>query len=199
MADLPFSSSDLQRVGEILARAAETEIMPRFGQLGANQVRWKTSALDLVTDADLAAEKAITRSLLEVFPGAQVIGEESSYKEPKLLESIGTADLMFVVDPIDGTKNFACHLPLFGVMCAAIMRGEVVASVIFDPVYREWAYALSGKGAWIEREDGLRASLVVASPVELAQMEGIGSTSFLPEPLRSTVNGNLRKVLAMNS
>jgi len=84
-------------------------------------------------------------------------------------------------------------------MCAAIMRGEVVASVIFDPVYREWAYALSGKGAWIEREDGLRASLVVASPVELAQMEGIGSTSFLPEPLRSTVNGNLRKVLAMNS
>ncbi len=65
---------DLHRVGEILALAARTDIMPRFRKLAAAEIRQKTSACDVVTDADEAAEATITAALEAAFPGALVIG-----------------------------------------------------------------------------------------------------------------------------
>ena len=141
-----FSPNDIRRVGEILAFAARTEIMPRFRRLTATQVREKSSPLDLVTEADEVAEAVITTGLKAAFPGAIVIGEEGTHKDPALLQAIATAELAFIVDPIDGTRNFTANLPLFGVMAAATVRGEVVAGVIYDPVCQDWAYARSGPG-----------------------------------------------------
>src|SRR5438093_3098798 len=151
---MKFSSADLHRLGDILARAAESEIMPRFRKLTTAQIRQKTSVFDLVTEADEAAEAAIIAALAVAFPGAAVIGEEGTHKEPALLETIAGAELAFIVDPVDGTRNFASNLPLFGVMAAVTMRGEIVASVIHDPISRDWAYAVRGEGAWLEHEDG---------------------------------------------
>ena len=91
-------------------------------------------------------------------------------------------------------KNFTANLPLFGVMAAATVRGEIVAGVIYDPVCRDWAYAALGAGAWMEHEDGTRIALRVAPPAPVSQMEGVIGTSFLPEPLRTTVNGNLSRL-----
>ena len=65
---MPFSPKDIHRVGEILAFAARTEIMPRFRRLTAAQVREKSSPLDLVTDADERAETVITCRLKLHFP-----------------------------------------------------------------------------------------------------------------------------------
>ena len=55
-----------------------------------------------------------------------------------------------MVDPIDGTSNYAAGLPLFGVMAAVVMRGEVVAAAIHDPVGDDTALALRGEGAWTQ-------------------------------------------------
>ena len=184
----------IRDVGAILARAAAQEILPRFRTLTADQVQQKTSAFDIVTEADEAAEAVIAAGLREAFPDAVIVGEEGTHRDPALLNAIGGAELAFVVDPIDGTRNFASGLPLFGVMAAAIRRGEVVAGVIHDPVCRDFAYAVRDGGAWLEREDGTRTPLRVAPPVPLDQMEGIVGTTFLPQPLRNTVNGNLSKL-----
>ena len=108
---MPFSLNDIHSVGEILAFAARTEIMPRFRQLTPAQVRRKSSTFDLVTEADDAAEVAITAALKLAFPDSVVIGEESTHREPALLQTIADAELAFIVDPIDGTKNFASSLP----------------------------------------------------------------------------------------
>jgi len=191
---MAFSSADIHGVGEILAFAARTEIMPRFRKLTAAQIRRKSSAFDLVTEADEAAETAITAALTAAFPGAVIIGEESAHKEPALLDTIADAELAFIVDPVDGTRNFAANLPLFGVMTAVTVRGETVAGVIYDPVCRNWAYAVRGGGAWIEEEDGTRSSLQVADPVPLDGMDGLIGTNFLPEPLRTAVNANLSRL-----
>ena len=121
---MPFSPEDIHRVGEILAFAADTEIMPRFRRLTATQVREKSSQFDLVTDADEKAEAVIECRLKTAFPDAIVIGEEGTHKNPGLLEAIATAELAFVVDPIDGTRNFTANLPLFGVMAAAIVAAR---------------------------------------------------------------------------
>ena len=146
--------ADALRVDEILARAARAELMPRFGRLSAGQVRAKSSRFDVVTDADEAAELAMATALTAAYPDAVVVGEEAAARDPTLLGAVGTADFAFVLDPLDGTKNFAAGVPLFGVMVAATVRGEVVLGALHDPVCRTTALALRGERAWTQGEDG---------------------------------------------
>ncbi len=187
----------LTALGALLRAAARTEIMPRFRRLEPADIRAKSGPLDLVTEADEAAERMITKGLHELFGGCHVVGEEAAAADPSLLENIDAADLLFVVDPVDGTSNYAAGLPLFGTMAAALVRGEIVASVIHDPVGDDTAFALRGEGAWIEAPDGRRQDLRVAPPVPLNEMSGAASWRYLPEPLRSRVCANLPKVGAV--
>ena len=96
-------------------------------------MRGKTSVRDLVTDADEAAERMISARLAKLYPGAVLIGEEASTRNPALLNMLVDADLAFLIDPIDGTRNYVAGLPLFGMMIAACHRGDVIAGVIYDP------------------------------------------------------------------
>jgi fructose-1,6-bisphosphatase/inositol monophosphatase family enzyme len=187
----------LAEIGVLLRAAARAEIMPRFRRLGAGDIRTKSGPLDLVTAADEAAERMITQGLQRLFPGCHVVGEEATARDPALLDGIAGADLAFVVDPVDGTANYAAGLPLFGTMAAAIVRGEIVAAAIHDPVGDDTAFALRGEGAWIESPDGRRADLHVAAPAPLGQMSGAASWRYLPEPLRSRVCANLPRLAAV--
>jgi fructose-1,6-bisphosphatase/inositol monophosphatase family enzyme len=189
-----FTQPDVARITDILAEAARVEIMPRFKALGEGEVRMKSSAFDPVTEADEAAERMISAQLRGSFPGALIVGEEAAAADPSLLDRLADAPLAFVVDPIDGTRNFVAGLPLFGVMAAAIVHGEIVAGVIHDPVCQDSVHALKGEGAWLVREGRPARRLHVAAPVPLQQMEGIVGTHFLPEPLRTTVLANLPRL-----
>jgi fructose-1,6-bisphosphatase/inositol monophosphatase family enzyme len=187
---MSFATNDAMTVAELLRTAARAEILPRFRNLSAGEIRQKTSAYDLVTDADESAERAIEAGLLESFPGAVVIGEESVSRDPSRLETLDSAELAFVLDPVDGTLNFASGLPLFGVMAAVLVRGEVVCGIIFDPIVEDWAIAIRGQGAWFQRPDGRKQALKVASPVGLADLTGNISWRYLPEDLRPGVTAN---------
>lgn len=189
-----FTHAELGTVVEILRAAACTEIMPRFRGLVPKRTREKSSRQDLVTDADEAAEAAITGALRHAFPGCAVVGEEAAERDPALLEALGEPDLAFVIDPIDGTKNFASDLPLFGVMAAVLRRGEIVAGAILDPVEDDWALALRGEGAWLQRADGRRHDLRVGAAPALAEMAGLVSWSAFPDEERSRVPGRLNRV-----
>jgi fructose-1,6-bisphosphatase/inositol monophosphatase family enzyme len=82
-----------------------------------------------------------------------VVGEEATAADPAVLRRLPEAELAFVVDPVDGTANFAAGLPLFGCMATTMVRGEVVAAWIHDPLGDDTAIALRGEGAWIELAD----------------------------------------------
>ncbi len=189
-----FSADQAALVSDILAEAARTEVMPRFKALGDGAVRHKSSAFDPVSDADEAAERLISAELRRAFPNALIVGEEATAADPTLLDRIGAAPLVFVVDPIDGTRNFVAGLPLFGMMVAAIMHGEIVLGVIHDPVCEDTAWAVKGQGAWMTRQGRDPLRLRVAAPGPLATMEAIAGTHYLPKPLRQTVLGNLPKL-----
>lgn len=189
-----MTRADLTELVTILRDAARAEIMPRFRHLAAGAVRHKTGPLDLVTDADEAAERVISARLAARFPGCVIVGEEAASADPSLLGALAGAALAFVIDPVDGTANFAAGLPLFGVMTAALRHGEVVAAAIHDPVGDDTALALRGGGAWIEAAGGGSLPLHVARPAPVAQMAGNVSWRFMPEPLRSTVCGNLPRL-----
>lgn len=191
---MSFSRSDAMTVAELLRAAAQAEILPRFRNLSAGAIRTKTSHLDLVTDADEAAERAIEAELQRLFPAALVVGEEGVSRNSRLVDDLDKADLAFILDPVDGTLNFASGLPLFGVMAAVVMKGEVICGIILDPISDDWAMAIRGEGAWSQRPGGSTAPLHVAAAVPLAEMAGNVSWRYLPENLRPLVTANLPKV-----
>jgi len=191
-----FSQRDARTVASILRDAAQAEILPRFRGEIAQDIRQKSSSFDLVTDADEAAEAAIAAALQRAFPGCTVIGEEASARDPMLLDTLSESDLAFVVDPVDGTKNFSAGLPLFGVMAAALQRGEIVAGVILDPIRDDWAISVAGEGAWIENNVGLLINLRVAAPPPVSEMSGIVNWLFFPAPLKAQITANLSRVAA---
>ncbi|KCB26401.1 inositol monophosphatase family protein [Bordetella hinzii] len=192
-----LTRDDLRRIMAILAEAAQVEILPRFRNLPVQAVRGKSSPRDLVTDADEGAERMISARLAKLFPGAVLIGEEATTRNPALLNMLVDADLAFLIDPIDGTRNYVAGLPLFGMMVAACHKGDVMAGIIYDPINRDAAMALRGEGAWFEHENGSQEIMKVAQPVPPEDMDGFIATGSLPEPLRHKVNGNVAQLASM--
>jgi fructose-1,6-bisphosphatase/inositol monophosphatase family enzyme len=91
------------------------------------------------------------------------------------------------VDPVDGTANFAAGLPIFGVMAAAVVRGEVAASWILDPMSGDMAMALRGEGAFSEDAAGGRAGMAVAPSLPLSAMLGAVSFGYMDKPRQGRV------------
>ncbi|MFS8049696.1 inositol monophosphatase family protein [Rhizobium sp. BR 314] len=185
---------DVTTLAHVLRRAAQTEILPRFRRLGSDDVRAKSEATDLVTEADERAERMVKAEVSRLWPEALFIGEESVAADPALLDKLKEADLAIIVDPVDGTFNFASGIPAFGVMASVISKGETVAGIIFDPMGDDWVLAERGGGAWLRRPDGEMLRLKTTQAVALEDMVGMASTGFLPKEKRAEIMGNLAKV-----
>jgi len=191
-----FDEAHLDWLADLLASSATQEIMPRFRHLKRGDVRRKSSAADLVTEADLAAERLIARRLKERYPGALVAGEEACSADPGLLGGLVGAELAFVVDPLDGTYNFASGVPLFGVMLAVVVSGETVAGLVHDPVGGDWLIGVRGGGAFLRSPDRTLVPLRVADPVNVSAMIGSVAWQFMPPPDRALLARNQSKCLS---
>jgi fructose-1,6-bisphosphatase/inositol monophosphatase family enzyme len=198
MSRAVFDAARASDIAALLADAAAAEVLSRFRALGASGVRTKSGPLDLVTDADEAAERRIVEGLKHRFPGCVVVGEEAAAAEPALLGQLADADLAFLVDPVDGTANFVVGIPLFGTMAAALVRGEIVAAWIHDPIGGgDTCMALRGEGAWRETASGARSDLRVAAPAATDHLIAAISWGFMPEPLKSRVTARLPQLAAV--
>jgi fructose-1,6-bisphosphatase/inositol monophosphatase family enzyme len=191
---MKFSETQLDWLCELVAEAGVTEIMPRFRNLSARDIREKTSALDVVTDADINAERHMTVALHERFPDALVLGEEACSENPGLLQGVRGAPLAFVIDPVDGTYNFAAGVPLFGVMMAVVVNGETVAGIIHDPVGKDWVIGVKGAGSRL-RGGGSETPLRVADTAPVGEMVGNIGWQYMSEPGRTVLSRNAHKVL----
>ena len=185
---------DVMALAAILRDAARAEALPRFRRLDTSMVKVKTEAIDLVTEADIATENVIKARIAQWMPEALFVGEESVAADPALLPRLATADLAVVVDPIDGTANYAAGLPLFATMASIVSKGETVAAIIYDPMGDDWVMAEKGGGAWLRRPGGDAVRLSVAEPLPLAQMVGTCSVAFMPAESRGQVLSNFTKV-----
>lgn len=193
---MTFDDQAIDWLAELLADAARTEIMPRFRRLGEGDIRQKTSAADLVTEADVNAERLITARLRQRYPQAVIVGEEACSDDPALLRGLGDAELAFVIDPVDGTFNFASGVPLFGVMLGVVVKGETVAGIIHDPVGKDWLIGARGAGSHIRHAYGSLEKVHVAKPVPMSQTTGAVSWQYMPEPERSRLARNQTKSLS---
>ncbi|TIO10339.1 inositol monophosphatase family protein [Mesorhizobium sp.] len=191
-----FDDTEIDWLANLLSDTAIAEIMPRFRRLDEGEVRQKTSAADLVTEADVNAERLITVRLRERYPQAMIVGEEACSDDPALLQGLGEADLAFVIDPVDGTFNFASGVPLFGVMLGVVVKGETVAGIIHDPIGKDWLISAKGAGSHIRHAHGTLEKVHVAEPAPISQMTGAVSWQYMPEPERSRLARNQTKSLS---
>ena len=137
-------------VAALMRDAAARAILPRFQTLTADQIDAK-AADDVVTVADKEAELILAEGLTKILPEAAIVGEEAAHADPALLERLGNT-LCWIIDPLDGTNNFAKGQQPFGVMVALAEAGETMAGWIYDPLTGRLCHAHRGGGAWIGAE-----------------------------------------------
>ena len=114
--------------------------------LGTTSVRHKKNPCDLVTEADIAAQKAIESIVIGAFPDHRFLGEEENtvpFIPP------GSSDFYWIVDPLDGTTNFVHGVPLFGTSIALTRGRDVLCGVFYNPMTEEFFSAAQGHGAFL--------------------------------------------------
>ena len=167
--------SDLVRIakqaGKILKEGFGTDI----------QVDHK-GLVDLVTDMDRRSENYILNEIHTLFPGDEIVAEESGTSE-------GKNGVRWIVDPLDGTVNYAHRLPIYSVSIAYVKDNEVQLGVVYNPAMDECFTAERGKGAWLNGKP-----IHVANAKEL--VDALLVTGF-PYDIRTTEFNNMREFNAL--
>ncbi|MGX6602936.1 inositol monophosphatase family protein [Micromonosporaceae bacterium Da 78-11] len=175
----------LDQVGELIREVAATIVLPRFRHLAAHEVLEKSPG-DLVTIADQESERALTEGLTALLPGSVVVGEEGVAADPSVLDRVGDRGAVWIVDPVDGTNNFAAGKTPFAIMVALVRDGEPAASWILDVVGDHLVVAEAGSGAY---RDGVRVKTRTDDP-GVADLRGVVARHYLPPGLRETATAN---------
>lgn len=125
----------------IKATQAGARVLEHFFN-GSFSVSSKSSINDLVTEADLASEKAIIAIIKDAFPGHFILSEEAG-------EHLMDSEYKWFVDPIDGTVNFANGIPLCCVSIGLEKAGEMVLGAVYNPIIKEFFFAEKGLGSFL--------------------------------------------------
>jgi len=149
---------------ETVRGVAKAEILPLFRNLDAMEIDSKSAPDDLVTKADRAAELAISKAVHDILPEASIVGEEAVSADKTTLGRMKEPGQVVVIDPIDGTWNYANGIATFGVILAVVEDGETVFGLLYDPSYDDWIVARKGEGAFFCRPDGTRRPLTLSPP-----------------------------------
>ncbi len=138
---LPLSRTGKEAllVASHAVREAGALLRSRFSQEKQVQSKGKRN---LATDVDLLAEQRIIGLLMEEYPDHRILAEESG-------ETGGTSDYCWIIDPLDGTTNYAYGIPFFAVSLALICKDEIILGMIYDPMRDELFWALKGRGAFL--------------------------------------------------
>ncbi len=131
----------------------------------------KKGAIDLVTQADLASEKQIVATINEVFPGHGILAEESGAAR-------GNGHDLWIIDPLDGTTNFAHRLPIFAVSIAYFRDDAPLVGIVFNPANGELFTAVHGEGAHLN-----------GAPIGVSVTERVGDSLLVtgfPYTIRDT-------------
>ncbi len=182
---MPAPSVSLDRVSEALRIVIAEEVLPAFGNLRPGDVelkRTENDPEDVVSRVDRAVEARLGAALRELVPGSLVVGEEAVHADGRLLASLGSDGPVWVIDPIDGTRNFVRGEPEFGVMLALVVSGSTRAAWIALPARDQLFVAEAGGGTWLNGQR-LRVPALRYS----ARRRGTIYAKFMPEPLKSSV------------
>ncbi len=134
---------NLSKYKSVLLEAADEAAKILLEYFGTDfEISRKKFYNDLVTEVDKKSEKKIIEIIHSHFPDHNVVGEEGGDQEKK-------SDYVWIIDPIDGTINYAHSLPIFCISIALEIKGKVVLGVVYNPISKEKFFAETGKGAYL--------------------------------------------------
>jgi len=137
---------DMEKVAALIRETAEAVIVPRFRMLKQDEIREKKPG-DFVTVADLDSERMLTERVLAALPGSAVLGEEAAAADASRFGLLAGEAPVWVIDPIDGTANFARGMPHFCVSIGYVEAGRKTVGVVSNPMADEFYAASAGGGA----------------------------------------------------
>ncbi|MES1985028.1 MAG: inositol monophosphatase family protein [Pseudomonadota bacterium] len=139
-----------RQVATLMETVAAEIVLPRYQNLAAEEIEEK-AADDYVTIADKESEIRLHEGLSKILPEAGVVGEEAVAADPTVMDNVGNG-LQWIIDPIDGTGNFAAGRAPFGIMVGLVDNGVIQAGWILDPLTGRMCHAALGGGAYIDEE-----------------------------------------------
>lgn len=137
----------LRTVSEAVLDVARRELASRFRMQEGLRI-WRKSSGDLVTEADLACQERLESLLSSILPGVAVFSEEDRGADSNWRHMLRTAEVFWLVDPLDGTSSFVRGHARYGVIVSLIERGAPVAGWIVEPQMGRYAYSMRDLGAW---------------------------------------------------
>jgi histidinol-phosphatase len=159
------SAMDLDNLMDFASRAAAAAGAVTLERFGRVAVEFKGDGSE-VTEADRAAEETLRQTIRDAYPEDGILGEEG-------VDVASRSGRRWILDPIDGTRSFACGVPLYGVLIALEVEGAPVLGCCHFPALRQTLVAARGAGAWLDGErarvsecDDLRQARVVTSGLE---------------------------------
>ena len=159
---------DRKIVADIIRHIATTVVMPRFRTLAEEDIQNKDDGT-LVTIVDHQCEHLLAEALTLLDPDSRIVGEEGATQDPKILRYLTGMDPVWVIDPLDGTRNFTNGSPKIAMMVAYVLDEETLMGWIYDPVRNIMISAEKGQGAWINDS---KMERFPAAPARLSDMEG---------------------------
>lgn len=169
--------SDILQVAEAIARQAGAVLREGYGNVRHIQQK---GVIDLVTEFDKRSEEIIISSVQREFPDHAILAEESGHNEI-------TSEYQWVIDPLDGTTNFAHGIPIFSVTMGLFRNNSPILGVTYDPLRNEMFSAETGRGATLNDQP-----IHVSSEINLGQ--AVISTGF-PYDLRTNPQNNFAQFI----
>jgi fructose-1,6-bisphosphatase/inositol monophosphatase family enzyme len=169
----------LEDVGDLLWEAADQIVLPLFRKLDEADVSEKAPG-EVVTVADRRAEALISARLRQLLPGSMVVGEEAVADDPGLLRHLSGGGDVWLVDPVDGTANFAAGKRPFALMVALLTDGRLTAGWILDPLAKTLAVGRADDGTLLNGHPAGGAGQVPP----MGELRGAAMTRFLPPETR---------------
>ena len=136
-------------IEDICFNVSQNIILPKFKNLSDDEINYKNGS-DLVTAADIEAEKELKKNLLKILPSSNFIGEEEYSKNENILNFYNEDEYCWTVDPIDGTTNFANGRDKFAIMIALTFKEKILRSWIYKPLDKIMCSAIVNEGAYID-------------------------------------------------
>ena len=138
---------DRQQLCALIRNIAQQEIAPRFNRITHS---YKADG-SVLTEADLAVQSSLQQALQQQWPAYAFLGEEMPpAQQTHMLQT--SEQGLWILDPIDGTSNFAAGIPHFGVSLALLIKKEIVLGIVYDPMRDECFSAVRAQGAWLNDE-----------------------------------------------
>lgn len=178
---------DPREVSAQIKMIANEEVLPRFRALKDHEIKDKGRG-DPVTEADLAVEARLGEVLPRFIPGSSIVGEEGVHQSPERMALLEGDAPIWLVDPVDGTANFADGHEPFCVMVALVWQRVTLAAWVYAPLRAEMTEAIRNVGA---RCNGVPVSVAPPRPVE--SMRGAVHLRYLPGEVRRRVRSGLER------